>query len=481
MTKPSLPNALWIGLLGLISLGLRVWHLGRFNELVFDEIYYVSFALDYLNQTPSFDAHPPLGKYLIALGSWLASDPANWLHWPRLVVDGQTLSPVSFRWMNSLFGATLPLLVAALAYQLGRGYEGDRRWRFCLLAGSLMVLEGLTLVESRLALINLYWLWFGLLGQVCWLAPKEAKSWTVGWRLAAGVALGASVNVKWNGAGFWLGLVLWELAAGRENNGHSPRSGPGLPGKKLPWPPLLIYLGLVPIITYGLLWLPHLRLTGESFATVHANLWQAHQTIAADDAPHPYCSAWYTWPLMLRPVAYFHKGVGGTDGGAMLAPYRAYGDTIFTIQSMGNPALWWLSTASVLGLGLSQIGRWRTRASQSQSLSAQRPNPGHFHGEGRSFVAGFILINYLANWLPWMLVSRCTFLYHALGMVIFSALALAWLLARWLDSRYRFHRLLAWMMLGIIALSFWFWLPVFLGSPLSPEALQRRWWLPSWI
>jgi dolichyl-phosphate-mannose--protein O-mannosyl transferase len=96
-------------------------------------------------------------------------------------------------------------------------------------------------------------------------------------------------------------------------------------------------------------------------------------------------------------------------------------------------------------------------------------------------VESFILINYLANWLPWMLVSRCTFLYHALGMVVFSTLALAWLLARWLGSRRQFHRLLAWLMLGTIALSFWFWLPLFLGSPLSAEALQKRWWLPTWI
>ena len=62
---------LWLGLIGGLiglSLGLRLWGLGRWNQLIFDEIYYIPFALDYLNHTPAFDAHPPLGKYLIALG-----------------------------------------------------------------------------------------------------------------------------------------------------------------------------------------------------------------------------------------------------------------------------------------------------------------------------------------------------------------------------------------------------------------------------
>jgi dolichyl-phosphate-mannose--protein O-mannosyl transferase len=476
MTKPSLSTALWIGLLGLIALGLRVWHLGRFNELVFDEIYYVPFALGYLNQTPGFDAHPPLGKYLIALGIWLGQWPAAWFHWPNLTVDGQNLSPISFRWVNTVFGATLPIVVAALAYQLGWGADSHRRWRFCLLAGSLMVLEGLTLVESRLALINLYWLWFGVLGQTCWLVARSSKSWSAGWRVAAGASLGAAINVKWNGAGFWLGLVLWELAVSWPVKGESSKFRTRWPRQT--W---VVYLGVLPLVTYSLLWLPHLSLTGESFTAVHANLWQAHQTIGANDTPHPYCSAWYTWPLMLRPIAYFHEGVGGTDGGAMLAPYRAYGDTIFTIQGMGNPVLWWLGTASILALGLSRVSQWRARASLSAVVSTSHSSPALSNVTARLSVESFILINYLANWLPWILVSRCTFLYHALGMVVFGALALAWLLARWLGSRRQFHRLLAWLMLGMIALSFWFWLPLFLGSPLSAEALQQRWWLPTWI
>jgi len=91
----------------------------------------------------------------------------------------------------------------------------------------------------------------------------------------------------------------------------------------------------------------------------------------------------------------------------------------------------------------------------------------------------FILINHLVNWLPWALVSRCTFLYHAMGMAAFSALGLAWLMARWWENPR--DRPLALVLLGAIALSFFFWLPLYLGIPLSLESLHRRWLLPGWI
>ncbi|MEY3299374.1 MAG: Dolichyl-phosphate-mannose-protein mannosyltransferase, partial [Cyanobacteriota bacterium] len=32
-----------------MALGLRLWGLGRFNQIIFDEIYYIPFALGYLH------------------------------------------------------------------------------------------------------------------------------------------------------------------------------------------------------------------------------------------------------------------------------------------------------------------------------------------------------------------------------------------------------------------------------------------------
>lgn len=540
MPKFSPPSTPWLrlGVLGSIALGLRLWGLGRWQKLVFDEVYYVPFALGYLTQTPNFDVHPPLGKYLIALGIGLGQWPARWWGWPTIEVEGVALSPLSFRLMNALVGATLPLVVAGLAYALSACYPTIRRWRFATVAAALMVMEGLTLVESRLGLINLYWLWFGLVGQWGWLmanaletcgsslasttlegepdsADPQVRPWhwisrllrspltqPTLWRLVAGIALGAAANVKWNGAGFWLGLVLWQgMQWGIPwRNWMQPRMIPKKAIASIPpaadrhpqdnfrpdenvhrrWLAGMIYLGIVPLVTYALLWLPHLALTGETWLGVHQQLWQAHQTMASGGDAHPYCSAWYTWPLMLRPIAYFHEAAGWPEFPAMMAPYRPYGNPIYTIQAMGNPVLWWVGTAGVLALGLSWVSQG-VKGHRRLSLTFDpSPHPREIT-PSTSPVASFVVVNYLANWLPWMVVSRCAFLYHALGMAAFSTLAIAWLLSRWWGDRRRDHRAFAWGLLALIALSFWFWLPLFLGLPLSPTQLERRWWLPTWI
>ncbi len=90
MTK----NLYRIGLLGifLISLALRFWGLDRFNTLVFDEIYYAKFGNNYLTHTEFFDGHPPLGKYMIALGIWLSSHFPFW-HEPINGLTGSLRSP----------------------------------------------------------------------------------------------------------------------------------------------------------------------------------------------------------------------------------------------------------------------------------------------------------------------------------------------------------------------------------------------------
>ena len=60
-----------LGLIFLVSLGLRFWNLGQFNTLVFDEVYYAKFANNYLTRTPVFNSHPPLTEYLIYLSLYL--------------------------------------------------------------------------------------------------------------------------------------------------------------------------------------------------------------------------------------------------------------------------------------------------------------------------------------------------------------------------------------------------------------------------
>ena len=133
----------------LFSLILRFWNLGQFNELVFDEVYYAKFANDYLTNTHFFNSHPPLSQYIIALGISLGSffDASS-----EMVnnLTGSMRSTLSYRWINALSGAFIPLLAAALALKL------TLRRSYSIIAAFLISLDGIFLVESRYALNNIY-------------------------------------------------------------------------------------------------------------------------------------------------------------------------------------------------------------------------------------------------------------------------------------------------------------------------------------
>jgi hypothetical protein len=201
--------------------------------------------------------------------------------------------------------------------------------------------------------------------------------------------------VKWNGASFWLGLLGLELLAGRWRRWRISGSWQATP---LPWRTGVMYLGLVPLLTYGLLWIPHLGLNEVSLIEVHRQLWGFHQSLASGVEVHPYCSAWYTWPLMVRPVAYFYDSVNAIPQQNILAPLASTGITTYTVQAMGNPMLWWLSTAAMVALMGSQGARFY-QSWRSPTTVDQLSHP----------VVLFVLVNYGANWLPWAMVQRCTF------------------------------------------------------------------------
>lgn len=465
-----------MGLIAVVSLsfGLRFWHLSRFDALVFDELYYAKFAQAYLTQTPSFDTHPPLGKYFIALGIWLSTHVplfAPFLKGDSVAITSDIrLFPLSYRWMNALVGSCVPLIVMGLAHTLGSGPENPQKSRssrsqrltFGVLASAFVAIDGLFITESRYALINIYIVFFGLLGHWLWL--RASLSWAAGsrlrghgYRLLAGVALGGAIATKWNGLGYVLSLLIWELWRTRGK------------ARKIEYFWLLPYAILVPAFIYCLIWLPHLSFTQESLRGVHLTLLSFHQELSSGG--HPACAPWFTWPLLIKPIAYWYEESGGLA---------------YTANNLGNPALWWLASAAtfllLLERGLRLIRpqvRPQGASSPERSLTNNRTN------NRTDNLKAYLLISYAANWLPWMLVGRCTFIYLYMPAAVFSFMVLAWLLSEWLHGRTNNAlgqaRTVGWVMVGAIALAFLFWLPLSLGLPLTPEELQLRWWLRSWI
>lgn len=473
----------------LISAYLRFWGLSRFNTLVFDEVYYAKFANNYLTHTQFFNAHPPLSQYIIAIAMWIGShipigqDTVNHL-------TGSVRSTWSYRWLNALTGAFIPLVVAGIAYQL------NHRRSYALIAAIFAAADGLFLVESRYALNNVYLVIFGLLGQ--WfllIALSGYGNQRRFWLTLAGIGFGASAAIKWNGLWFLLGAYLIWLAAWMlrwmhmkekqdQNNYHL------LNLTQLQLPSILFYLGVVPVLVYSISWIPHLQLNPTpGFLEVQKRILEYHEHIGSTPDVHPYCSAWYTWPLMLRPVAYFYRTAQNiTQPVPITVPALPVDSAkvIYDVHAMSNPLLVWFSTAAiiffVLILALSLIN-WAIATyhlpvkSRTALLLPSRilPLPDH------TSIVLYLVLNWLANLLLWVRVTRCTFIYHYMGASVFASLALAWLVDQWLCNYRREFRALGITVIFLILLAFVFWMPIYLGLPLSPQSYRLRMWFRSWI
>lgn len=527
-----------VGLAGLfaIALFLRLWGLERFNTLVFDEVYYANFAVAFLNGQQEFGGHPPLSHYLIAVSIWLG----EWLKLgdeaSRNTLTGADIATTSYRWLNAWVGALYPVIVGVLAFQL------TRRRSYGLLAAILTTADGLFLVESRYALNNIYLVLFGLLGQLFLLMALYALQRRLGaiaqntaqanamastlmeagarlpidlptvirrstWQLwlclvLAGIGFGGAIAIKWNGAGFWLGMiVLWALAWGRrlmrylglerEPNVAHPNVSPLVALTRLHGSHLLMAFGIVPAITYWLSWFPHMALSPvNNFWHWQIQVLDYHQRVGGMEA-HPYCSPWWSWLFMLRPIAYFYEtrqsGQASPEVLANVAPSNLP-EAIYDVHAMGNPVLWWLSAAGILGLvGLVGLRFWQAAHEPFElpapgdrtvpTMARLQVVPQGWH----LWTLLFLTVNWATNWLPWAPVTRCTFLYHYMGASVFALLAIALWLEWGLRSGRPLFIQLSLTVILLILIAFLFWLPFYLGLPLSPMGVQIRRWLISWI
>jgi dolichyl-phosphate-mannose--protein O-mannosyl transferase len=450
----------------LFSLFIRLWRLSQFNVLVFDEVYYAKFANDYLIGTHFFNSHPPLSQYLIAMGIWLGS------HLPAATdsvndLTGSLRSTFSYRWLNALTGSFLPLVVGAIAYQL------SHRRSYTMIASLLTAFDGLFLVESRYALNNIYLVIFGLLGHLFFLMALNNcphQSWLL---LISGVFLGASAAVKWNGLGFLLGIYIllaiawlnyplnfWQRYGFSKKYNFNTELDFLKKIRAIKWQYLVFNLGLIPFFTYSILWIPHLLMNPEyGFWAVHQKILAFHESIGSGPKVHPYCSRWYSWLFMWRPVAYFYEKSQVSPGVQQ----------IHDVHAMGNPIVWWLSTVAIITALIGLIIKLFLR---KQSLNATGDHV---------WISTYLTVNYVANLLPWVKVSRCTFLYHYMAAYVFAILALAVIVDRCLRSNSKRYRTAGKLVLVLVIAAFIYWLPIYLGLPLSTQDYYLRMLFSNWI
>jgi len=232
---------------------------------------------------------------------------------------------------------------------------------------------------------------------------------------------------------------------------------------------------------------------------------------------HPYASRWYTWPVMYHPVLFYYVQ---TKSATPDNP------NVSSITDMGNPALWWLAIpallaciwrlslgppwwrllVSVVGLASLSIMIITFHAAQQPDAVTVRVTPGTLFTIGfigvivfaglvtvsavisRRFVPAFIVLGYVTSWMLWVVGNerRVLFFYHALGMLLFAALALAYVLAGLRNTVVRVgsRRIalapVAWAATLLVVAGFVFFYPVWTAMPMPNTDHQMRLWVDAW-
>ncbi|WP_443072769.1 dolichyl-phosphate-mannose--protein mannosyltransferase [Streptomyces sp. WMMC897] len=488
-------------LVALVAGLMRFWRLGSPREVIFDETYYAKDAwslreLFYegtwdkganeailadpqsipLLENPSYVVHPPVGKWVIAVGEQLFG-----------------LTPFGWRFMVAVLGTLSVLMLCRI---------GRRLFRSTLLgcvAGALLAVDGLHFVMSRTALLDIVLMFFVLAAFGCLLLdrdrtrarlaaalPQDRPDDAVAalplgarpWRLAAGVCLGLACGTKWSGlfvlAAFGLLTVAWDVGARRTAGARRPLramlrrdAGPA-------------FLSLVPVA--GLVYLASWSGWFASDGGYHRN-W--HEGPGAETSfgfvPGPLRSLWHyewqkltfhvdltdghaydshpwSWIVTARPVSYFYESREPGEGGCAEG-----GGCAQEVLALGTPLLWWLGCAALVYA----LYRWALR---------------------RDWRSGALLCGLAAGYLPWFVFQeRTIFYFYAVVFVPFLCLAVAQLLgaAAGPPRSTEVRRAVGLVACGVLALlvvwNFVYFWPLYTGQELSMEEWRARMWLGTWI
>ncbi|MGP4097090.1 dolichyl-phosphate-mannose--protein mannosyltransferase [Nonomuraea sp. KM90] len=501
----------WIAPLAVAIFGglLRFIRLGEPKAVVFDETYYVKDAyslithgvertmlgdakdpiadrrllagsLDIFKQCAqpadcaSFVAHPPLGKWMIGVGEWLFG-----------------MNPFGWRFAAALVGTLSILVMARVARRM------TRSTLLGCLAGLLLALDGLHLVLSRTALLDIFLMFWVLAGFACVVADRDwarrrladrydsRPAGELGprlgfrpWRLAAGVCLGAACAVKWSGIFFLVAFavlsIMWDMGARRALGLREPYRGAlsyDLPGG-------LGAMALAPVVTFMATWTGWFVTSGGwgrnweqatssgpfYFLFDSTRSWIQYQSQVLGyhsglESYHPYMSEPWQWPLLLRPVSFHYP----SD-----LPPSACGSSSCSqaVLGVGTPAIWYAAAIALVGLVAWYVA-------------------------SRDWRAGAVLLAYGAGWLPWFYYAiadnRTMYLFYMIPVVPFMVLAVV-LMAGLILGRQDApptRRAIGAAVVGAFALvaliNFWWLYPVLASETITYAQWWARMLLRSWV
>jgi dolichyl-phosphate-mannose-protein mannosyltransferase len=443
----------------------------------FDEVYYTVDAHSLLQfgvergakcVGPGLAVHPPLGKWMMAVGEWMFGyvDCAGKAHGnPAL----------GWRFSAAVFGTLAVLIIARAARRMFRSTL------IGCVAGLLLALDGMELVHSRTGLLDIFlffWIVAGLAALIRdrdWMRERLADGVKVGfwrpWQWLAGLCFGGALATKWTGlyviVGFSAVAVAWAVGARRSAGaGHPFRAS--LRRDLGGWLTAFI---ITPIVVYTASFAGWFATSygymrndyGKGVYNTWRAWWHWHQWAYNFhehlDTRHPYQSdSPFQWLIQGRPTLLAYTSTANGTGGCHVAKGCSS-----TVLDLGNPAIWWIAIPAVLGC----VWLWAAR---------------------RDWRASFILVGMGAGILPWLpYPARTKFNFYALPLLpflIFALCAMAGLiLGRRTEPESR--RLTGGVVVGfytiLVIVAFWYFYPIWTNELIPYTSWHHRIWFPGWF
>ena len=432
------------------------------NSMYFDEIYHGRTGYEHANALHTYETtHPPLGKVFM---SWCI----------RLM----GMTPFAWRFAGTLCGVLMIPAMYLLAMQL----IGKTRW--AALCALLLAADCMHFTQTRIATIDSFPVLFMML-MFMFMARWMKMSFyhhrlrdTLVPLALSGVFMGLAIASKWIGCYGAVGLavlffarfyVLWRQSlyakAHRDEDAAFARAAKSFAKNgALTIAACCVFFVLVPVTIYVLSYIPYLRAYGEVRWNLNTfeRIWDAqvlmfdyHKNLVAE---HYFASPWYEWPLIIKPMWFYaadFKGAGMAS----------------SILTFGNPAVWWTGLAAILFvLGLSV---YRNALPALGALCGRE--------DERDRVLPVIAVGFLSAYLPWVLVSRLTFIYHYFASVPWIIIATAYTLDLLEARRRKTARVLAVVLGAAAVVLFIAFYPLASGAEVPRAWCDAVAWFDGWM
>ncbi|MDP4145258.1 MAG: glycosyltransferase family 39 protein [Bacillota bacterium] len=419
--------------------------------MIFDEIYHARTAYEQLHLLGMFEwTHPPLGKLIIAVGVALfGMDPFGW------------------RVMGTLFGiGMIPIM-----YFFGKRLFKKAEYAF--LAAFLMTFDFMHFTQTRIATVDVFGVFFIMLMYYFMFkfidtdVNREGNKKALIAFALSGISFALAVATKWIGIYGGAGLAILfikeimdrykeyksaQVALKKQNpRGDSYKINRSIVMNFADIQIKTVIAGviffiIVPVIVYICSYIPFMMIPGpgHTFADVirfQGYMYHYHSTLVAT---HPFESPWWQWPIIEKPMWYY-------SGQSFLPAGK-----ISSIVCMGNPAIWWVGIPAALATLIIGIKK-------------------------KDKVAFVILLGGLSEYLPWVLVTRLTFIYHYFAAVPFVMLCIVYVIA-YLNEKYAKTKYYVYGYMGLVVILFIMFYPVISGMVIDKSFAQHYLkWFSTWF